>query len=598
LIAAIFIACSSALAVEERAINFIFLIDVSGSMLSKSTMVTASDGRQVTLFEALRTALEQIVQDKRLIGPSSKVAFITFGTTVEPKTDWPTKLGSEEDRQKLLAKITSPEALQADKHGDTYMGGALSAALMRANSMFAESDPCTSTFIVMLTDGWDEPPHGANLKVRDVASQLRQREQQIIKQTGYETWHVMVVGLQRLPDRKAGTTTAKELAEILGGGFIDVSKQANGTVSDRIVTAIKAAVENLQGSISFLAAPTSANENQTVEHAHPEGGVPPALSQVHIHEGKQSVIDFGTVNGDGNAKAEMTANLHSCYGEDVDGVSDVSRQLSASETSSILAACQKIHGQASVQPVAKLQSGALTIKLAQPQYQLAPAGKSTGPENAGSTIGLMIHASSNCPAGYFAGAMHLVSSAKTPKFLPYIISVPGRLVADPEELHVKLKKPGFFFAEQAETVLEGSIKQLPGTTSHQGYDIVVHPQAAELKQASGAGKLQTIDQISENLINDGKAVTLRIEPEKAENQKFKMNIAIPGKQTPGTYKGKLKLDVHGVGDSVAPSEIPFDIELLPSAWEHIEPVAIPIGIIFLLSCGFGIYLWVANPRRD
>lgn len=76
-----------ALAVEERPVNFIFLIDVSGSMVLKSTMVTAADGTQVTLFEALRQALKQVAEDPRLINPKSRISFITFGTKITEKTD-------------------------------------------------------------------------------------------------------------------------------------------------------------------------------------------------------------------------------------------------------------------------------------------------------------------------------------------------------------------------------------------------------------------------------------------------------------------------------------------------------------------------------
>lgn len=68
--------------------------------------------------------------------------------------------------------IQSPEALSADKHGDTYMGGALALALQKANQMYSDTDPCTTTFIVMLTDGWDEPPAGATVKVRTVTGDL------------------------------------------------------------------------------------------------------------------------------------------------------------------------------------------------------------------------------------------------------------------------------------------------------------------------------------------------------------------------------------------------------------------------------------------
>ncbi len=157
---------------RERPVNFVFLVDVSGSMVLKSTMVKGPDGKDITLFEALRTALKQMVEDNRLIGGSSRVSFITFGTAVTEKSDWPTKLTDAAPRAELVGKIVSPETLAADKHGDTYMGGALHAALEKARAMAKDSDACTMTFIVMFTDGWDEPPAGAPYKVRDVAKQI------------------------------------------------------------------------------------------------------------------------------------------------------------------------------------------------------------------------------------------------------------------------------------------------------------------------------------------------------------------------------------------------------------------------------------------
>ncbi|HEY9786677.1 MAG TPA: vWA domain-containing protein, partial [Candidatus Obscuribacterales bacterium] len=107
------------LAAEERPVNFIFLVDVSGSMVLKSTMVKAADGSEITLFEALRNALKQMVSDPRLINPASRVAFITFGTQVSEKSDWPEKLQQEEHRKELIEKISNPATLSADKHGDT-----------------------------------------------------------------------------------------------------------------------------------------------------------------------------------------------------------------------------------------------------------------------------------------------------------------------------------------------------------------------------------------------------------------------------------------------------------------------------------------------
>jgi hypothetical protein len=165
-------ACFAQNSAEVRPANFVFLVDVSGSMLSKKTMVPGADGQPITLFEALRTALRQIVMDERLLTPQSKVAFVTFGTAVNEKDAWPAKLDQPESRSALVAKISSPDELQADKHGDTYMAGALDKAYQKATELSAESEPCTTCFIIMLTDGWDEPPAGAPLHIRDIAAKV------------------------------------------------------------------------------------------------------------------------------------------------------------------------------------------------------------------------------------------------------------------------------------------------------------------------------------------------------------------------------------------------------------------------------------------
>ena len=293
---------------EERPVNFIFLIDVSGSMLYKSEMVTARDGSQVSLFEALRQALIQVAQDQRLINSKSKISYITFGTTVTEKSDWPAKLSTVADRQSLLKVLQSPDALNADKHGDTYMGGALQMALAKANQMYSPAEPCTTTFIVMLTDGWDEPPKGATINVRSVASELIKKQRELVNKVGVKTWNVLVIGLQRLPDKKAGTTTAKEVADLLGGGFIDVSKSSGSTVSERIFLALKNQVEQLKGQLSLV-------DGQSM---------------------KNGMIMFGAVNGNGTAHATFPLALNSCYPEEINGLTDVSRTVSPSKMSSLV----------------------------------------------------------------------------------------------------------------------------------------------------------------------------------------------------------------------------------------------------------------------
>jgi hypothetical protein len=555
------------LAAEERPVNFIFLIDVSGSMVLKSTMVTAADGTQVTLFEALRQALKQVAEDPRLINPKSRISFLTFGTKITDKTDWPSKLERSDDRQALLKVIQSPEALSADKHGDTYMGGALALALQKANQMYSEADPCTTTFIVMLTDGWDEPPAGATIKVRDVANDLTTKQKQIFKKVGIKTWKVLVIGLQRLPDKKAGTTTAKELANLLGGEFIDVTKQSGGTVSQRIFLALKSQVEQLKGQLTL--------------------GSGKSL--------KSGVVDFGTVVGNGSAKASFPLELKSCYAEEISGLKDVTAAIAPPKLKALLGTAASVTGGA-CQSVSTIPADAITLHIA--PTQIAPASGEQGDRSLTSMdISVDAQAHSNCPAGHYAGCFKLDSTAKVPDYIGWTLLVPGRVVADPETIKVKMRKPGFLWAEDSDVDLVGKLKELPGAHAQANYDVEILPHRAT-RIESKKGDAISSDNISEAEMNGGKPLSFALDTAKTDSHEFKLNVAIKANQKPGKYAGILGIKISGPAETVAPSEIPFEISVEPSAWEEVAPIAIPILFVLVLSTVFGLFLWVTNMKRD
>lgn len=558
--------CSPVFAAEERPVNFIFLIDVSGSMVLKSTMVTASDGSEVTLFESLRQALKQVAADERLINPKSRISFITFGTKVTEKTDWPSKLETAEDRQSLVKVIQSPEALSADKHGDTYMGGALALALQKANQLYSETDPCTTTFIVMLTDGWDEPPPGAAVKVRDIAAQLTRKQNEIFKKVGIKTWKVLVIGLQRLPDRKAGTTTAKELAEMLGGDFIDVTKQAGGTVSERIFLSLKSQVEQLKG-------------------------------QLMLGQGlslKNGIVDFGTVVGNGSAKASFPLQLKSCYAEEISGLRDVTSSVNADKLKAVLASAATVTG-APCQSVTSIPQNAITLHIA--PTQVAPAGEPGNRTLTSQEINIDAQAHTNCPAGHYAGCFKLDSSAKVPDFVGWTLRVPGRVVADPEAIKLKMRKPGFLWAEDSDVDLVGKIKELPGAHAQANYDVEISPQQATMV-SSKKGDASDARAISKEEINGGKSLSFAMDTSKADSHDFKLNVLVKSNQAPGKYSGVLGVRISGPPETVAPTEIPFEITVEPSAWEEIAPLAIPMFFVLIISTIFGIFLWITNLKRE
>jgi hypothetical protein len=501
-----------------------------------------------------------------LINSKSKVSYVTFGTKITEKSDWPTKLTTDADRQALIKVLQSPEALSADKHGDTYMGGALHLALDKANQMYSPSEPCTTTFIVMLTDGWDEPPRDATVKVRDVAAQLTAKQKELFSKLGVKTWNVLVIGLQRLPDKKVGTTTAKELADILGGGFIDVSKSSGGTVSQRIFLALKNQVEQLKGQLTL--------------------GSSQAL--------KSGIIDFGTVNGNGGAKASFPLELNSCYPEEINGISDGTRSAAQAKINGWVKAGGGLTGGACAS-AASLPADAITVTLAQSQYVLAPQNGDDGKRKATEEeIAVVAQAHSNCPAGQYVGCLKLASSAKVPEMIPWMIRVPGRVVIEPDAMKVKVRKPGFLWAESTEVDLSGKLKELPGAHAQANYDVQIVPGIGNMHGEHDKTVEATIPTYD---INDGKPLSFNLDTGKTDSHEFKLTVQIPRKQKPGKYEGVLAIKVSGPAETVAPTEIPFQITVDPSPWEEVAPIAIPLLIALLLVVAFCIVLWVANPRR-
>ncbi|HNB21856.1 MAG TPA: VWA domain-containing protein [Candidatus Melainabacteria bacterium] len=574
---------------RERPVNFVFLVDVSGSMVLKSTMVKGPDGKDITLFEALRSALKQMVEDSRLIGPASQVSFITFGTAITEKADWPTKLADPAQRSMLVNKIVSAETLAADKHGDTYMGGALHAAVEKARAMAKEGDACTMTFIVMFTDGWDEPPAGAPYKVRDVSKQILLEKRIAKEKVGVDTWQTRVVGLQRLPDSKAGTTTAKELATLIGGEFIDVNSQSGGTVSDRIFAALKKTVESLKGEIVLG---SGANAATIGGAAAPEKGM------------KSGVVHFGNVDGNGMSDCSFPVELRSCYAEQVGKVEECSTSLDpasrARELSKVVASSAL---GSNIRLVSNLPPGAITVAMTQADVVLAPIipGRKYEGDKPTNLVPVTVQAHSNCPAGHFLGFLKMSSTARVPQYVPFVLSVPSRLVVSPESIKVKVKKPGFFWPEPTAVEIASSIGQSEGAKRQTSVNVEVTPEPAHLKAAtakSGTASEYQNEKIDVADINDGKPLKFTYDAAKGEKQEIKMNIAIPAKQKPGVYTGKLLVKVTGDSETMAPSQIPFEVVVDPSPWEEVAPVAVPLIIVCIIVCGFGIFLWLSTLKRS
>ena len=212
-------------------------------------------------------------------------------------------------------------------------------------------------------------------------------------------------------------------------------------------------------------------------------------------------------------------------------------------------------------------------------------------------IAVNAQAHSNCPAGQYVGCFKLTSTAKVPELIPWSIKVPGRVVVDPDSIKMTVRKHGVLFVvDPTEVDLVGKFKELPGAHAQATYDVQIVPATATMH--SGASKKVVESTIKADQINDGKTLSFSLDTGKTDSHEFKLTVAIPGSQTPGTYSGTLALKVSGPAETVAPTEIPFEVTVEPSPWEEIAPIAIPMFAVLALVIGFCIFLWAANPRKD
>lgn len=562
---------------EDRPANFVFIIDVSGSIVSPRTQVRAADGSTITLFEALRQALKQIVQDDRLLGPKSKIAFITFGTAITEKSDWPASLSSSEERGLLLSKIGSNTELQADKHGDTYMAGGLHSAYARAEEFARDSEPCTTTFIVMLTDGWDEPPANAEFRVTDEAARFQKKAQELKKKLGVNTWQLRVVGLQRLPDKKAGTTTAAELAKMLGGEFIDVSKSQTGTVAERIYAAMKKTIEDLRGRVDL-----------------------PALDSA------DGIIDFGRISESPIAKASVKVWNNSCYVEKLTRAQDVCARMKSSEIMRFRNACEQAAtaGRFTELPdkgkslvlSASIPPNAIMVQLAQPEYLLKPIEREADkPPQASDTVDIIAKVGSSCPPGAYMGVVGFESSAKMPGLMPYLLTVPSRLIVDTDKVRVLVKKPGFIFNKDTVTELSFRVSAKVNSSYASDFDVQVFASEGKREQSSNE-KAAAAEQLSSNLIHDGEPADVRVNSADTQGKPVKLEVHIPADLDAGKYTGKLSIKCKEHNDLVADCSVPYLVEVLPSPWDEMSGLVIPVLAIFILVAIVAGYMAVVGSR--
>lgn len=572
----------------DKPVNFIFLVDVSGSMVSKTTIVTDAAGNKITLFEALRGAVRNIVSDGELIKQGSRVSFITFGTNVVEKTAWPATISSEEDRTRLVTLIDTPAELSADRKGDTYMGGGLNQALAKANEFVSKSDPCTTTFIMMLTDGWDEPPKDAKYNVRDIAKQFVARKEEIKNKVGIDTWQVAIIGLKSLPRIKEGTTTAAELSGLLGATFLDVTQEKGRSVSEKIATALGKIISNQRGTFTLVS--TSASDKRMVATKLP---VDEATGE------KIPVLDFGVVNNVGEAKGSFVLRLSACDMEELTSVKESSTRLPKAQWKPVIEGLKPaLREGETITLVADLPTGAVQITPEKSPLGVTPEIEESGHRNpVEQTVKLTARAGAKLPVGTFLGCMNLTSTARVPEKIFYLISAPSRLTTKDDTVSESVKRQGFIVLQDSDAKLKVTFEQSEGSAKGATYNIEASVTEPRLVRRNGH-PVKSGETLDQKLFNNGEPIKITLDTNKEPSKDIVFNVFLPKTTPAGTYSGRIQFKIQGPPDMVAPADIPFEIELKPSDWEIIAPIAVPMTLLLVVGLVAYVYFVIVNqPRR-
>ena len=533
-------------------------------MVSRTTMVTDSSGAKITLFESLRQAIRDIVSDKRLIKEGSRLCFITFGTKVEEKKTWPESISSDKDRQKLIDLIEDQSTLKADRIGDTYMGGALSLALAKAIQFRNQSDPCTTNFILMLTDGWDEPPKDAKYDVREVARKVVSGQKEVKEKIGIDTWQIAVIGLKQLPKMKEGTTTAEELATLLNGTFLDVTREKGKSVSSKIYAGLSKILLNQRGRLTLV--------------------------------NPFELINFGSIDGDGKATASIALELNACDKEEISSIR-VANKVEQTKLSEYLEkASSATEADEKIVSLTYLDRDALIVESEKEKYLIEPKIDENGKRFSKiENLKITAKAGSKLPVGKFLGCLELVSSARVPDYIPFLITAPARLTAKDDLIDVKLRREGFFRPKAVDTTFDIEFQQAKGTQKGAVYEISAQVEPLVKLKRNGKPK-KPKKEMPAKYFNDGKPISITFDTNKEETSVLKCHLRIPPKAKPGTYKGFIKLDIKGPPEMAAPKEVPILLSLKPTKWEQVAPIAIPMFILLIIGVAFYIFMAMKSYR--
>lgn len=531
--------------------NFIFMIDVSGSMVDRDNDVLSGNGARISLFEALRSALQAIIADERLVARNSRVAVITFGTEVREKSGWPVVIGSTEERASLIDKISSAEELRADPRGDTYMARALQMAFDRASQFESSTALCTPTFIIMLTDGCDDPPRSGSRigrigRIEDIARRFKDKQQSILKRTGYDNLIVRVIGLQSTPAKQDCRTSAPTVAEMMGGQFLNIREEDGESVQDKIAATLKSVFSGKHGRIRIA----------------------------------EPYLDFGLPAANGESTVSLTLSSRSCNDESITGI----ESRPAGNILSQLA--ESPHNKTSLMPLAAGWENQVSIKLNNSPVAIPSSLKSRQEVR----VTLTLNNQSSLDPGNYAGRLGFNASAQTGD-IPFLFTVPSRIEISPTPISGKARKTSFSSSDGQRASLRFKIipKLLSGET-----DNSINLSLSTLTKGNGSHELAIPKEMI--LLKTDRLTGNPISIDLSDNRTREVQLEIQLGQSipPGRYTGNLQIEGAN-GITRKPETVPVSYTVQSSLWEEFRGLILCLLILFGLV---SIYLILIHRSKQ
>ena len=248
------------------------------------------------------------------------------------------------------------------------MARALRLAYDRAVTFPGSSEKCAVNFIVMLTDGYDDPPTSASVKLNEVALLFTRKQKALMETSGTNNWVVRVIGLQAPTNTRPEVTTAPQVAEMLAQ-FINV--ESKESAPEKIFDALKATLQSFQSQIQV------------------EG----------LTQGEY--LDFGRVRPDEEQTASFRLYSRSCREEEVSGVQDKSSEISSDFVDRLSESL------GSLTPVAGELKDLIRLQLTEPKLTIGRQGE-PGEDQ---TVSMALKISENIKPGAYIGRAELISTA-------------------------------------------------------------------------------------------------------------------------------------------------------------------------------------------